>query len=78
MARADLLAHYIYLYEEAGEAVANRFLDSAEKSFAILVEHPHIGVAITLRAPELAGMRKWAVDGFPNYLICMCQDHRAR
>ncbi len=35
----------------------------------MLVERPHIGVALTLRAPELAGMRKWSVDGFPNYLI---------
>ena len=34
LARADLVDHYIYLYEEAGEAVANRFLGSVEKSFA--------------------------------------------
>lgn len=35
----------------------------------MLVEHPHIGVALTLRAPELAGMRKWSVEGFSNYQI---------
>jgi plasmid stabilization system protein ParE len=54
LARADLLDHYIYLYDEAGEAVANRFLDNAEKSFAVLVEHPDIGVALTLRDPALS------------------------
>ena len=68
-ARADLVAHYVYLYEEAGVSVADRFLDNAETSFALLVEHPQIGAPLTLRAPELAGMRKWKVDGFPNHLI---------
>ena len=69
LAESDLLEHFIYLYDEAGEAVANRFLDNAEKSFVTLTTHPQIGRALTLRSPALAGMRKWAVEGFANYLI---------
>ena len=69
LAESDLLEHFIYLYDEAGEAVANRFLDNAEKSFVTLTAHSQIGSALTLRSPALAGMRKWAVEGFANYLI---------
>jgi plasmid stabilization system protein ParE len=42
LAETDLLDHYIYLYDEAGAAVANRFLDNAEKSFALLATHAEI------------------------------------
>lgn len=69
LARADLVDHYIYLFDEAGEAMANRFFDNAEKSFTMLAAHPHIGAALTLRDPALSGMRKWAVEGFANHLI---------
>ena len=68
-AHADLVEHFIYLFEEAGEMVADRFLASAEKSFDLLLTHPHIGMALALRDPALSGMRKWGVEGFENYLI---------
>jgi toxin ParE1/3/4 len=68
-AEADLIAHFVYLYDEAGEAVANRFLNKAERSFATIAAHPQIGRALTLRSPALTGMRKWAVEAFDNYLI---------
>ena len=32
-ARADLIAHYVYLASQAGETVADRFLTNAETSF---------------------------------------------
>lgn len=68
-ARADLLEHFVYLFEEAGERVADRFLESAEQSFARLMTHPQIGRALVLSNPALAGMRKWSVTGFENFLI---------
>lgn len=40
-ARRDLVAHYVYLAEHAGESVALRFLGQAEVSFAGLTEHPN-------------------------------------
>jgi len=53
-ARRDLVEHYVYLAENAGEPIADRFLACAEASFAALSEHPEMGAVLTLRRPELA------------------------
>jgi toxin ParE1/3/4 len=45
-ARRDLVQHYVYLAENAGDAVADRFLECAESSFAALSEHPEMGAAL--------------------------------
>jgi toxin ParE1/3/4 len=68
-ARADLIAHYVYLAEHAGDAIADRFLDQAEASFNDLLAQPKMGAPLTLRSLELVGLRKWRVKGFDNFLI---------
>jgi len=68
-ARRDLIAHYIYLAVNAGDATADRFLSNAEASFNDLAKQPKIGAPLTLRRPELAGLRKWQVRKFDNFLI---------
>ena len=68
-ARRDLVAQFVYLVENAGLDVAERFLSNAEASFNELAAHPLIGVALALQHPDLAGMRKWRVKGFDNHLI---------
>ena len=68
-ARADLVGHFVYLAEEAGEAVADRFLARAEESFALLANEPLIGAPMTWRDPALAGMRKWRVKDFDRFLV---------
>ncbi len=68
-ARRDLAEHYVYLAENAGEPIADRFFACAEASFAALSEHPEMGTALTLRRPELAELRKWRIREFENYLI---------
>jgi toxin ParE1/3/4 len=68
-ARADLVGHFVYLAEEAGEAVADRFLSRAEESFSLLAGQPLIGSPLTLRSPALSGMRKWRVKDFDRFLI---------
>ena len=68
-AKRDLIQHYIYLFDNAGLEVAERFLLQAEKSFASLSRHPKMGTALQLRRPELAGLRKWQVKGFESFLI---------
>jgi toxin ParE1/3/4 len=74
-ARSDLIEHFLYLAEEAGEAAAHRFLDEAEASFATLLRNPGIGAPVALRRPELAGLRKWRVSGFDNFLIFYLPKH---
>ncbi|MFZ2650141.1 MAG: type II toxin-antitoxin system RelE/ParE family toxin [Burkholderiaceae bacterium] len=68
-ARRDLVEHFVYLAENAGLNTAERFLTNAEVSFNDLAGQPMIGMALTLRHPDLAGLRKWRVNDFDNYLI---------
>lgn len=68
-ARRDLIEHYVYLAEHAGEETAERFLANAEASFNDLANQPRIGAPLLLKGPELAGLRKWQVRGFDNVLI---------
>jgi toxin ParE1/3/4 len=68
-ARRDLIEHYAYLAENAGESVADRFLEQAEVSFTTLSQHHRIGAPLTLRHADLQGLRKWAVQDFENILI---------
>jgi plasmid stabilization system protein ParE len=51
-ARPDLIEHYVYLAENAGEETADRFLTEAEQTFVELARRPEIGAPRTLR-PEL-------------------------
>jgi toxin ParE1/3/4 len=41
--------HYVHLAENAGDAVADRFLACAETTLAELSEYPEMGAALTLR-----------------------------
>lgn len=68
-ARRDLIAHYRYLAENAGEAIADRFLSQTEASFDDLLKQPKIGAPLTLQRTELNGLRKWRVKDFDNVLI---------
>ena len=68
-ARRDLVEQFVYLAENAGLHIAELFLTNAEASFNDLAREPLIGAPITLKHPDLAGMRKWRVKDFDNHLI---------
>ena len=68
-ARRDLVEHYAYLYDNASEAVADRFLRRAESSFADLARQPMMGAPLTLKHPALVNLRKWRVKDFDNHPI---------
>jgi toxin ParE1/3/4 len=68
-ARSDLVAHFVYLAENAGPDIADRFLANAESSFNELANQPLIGAPVPLRDPRLADMRKWRVLNFDKFLI---------
>jgi toxin ParE1/3/4 len=65
----DLVEHYVYLAENAGTLIADRFQVDAEASFADLAEHPAMGAPLTLRLPELTSLRIWRVKDFEHFLI---------
>jgi len=68
-ARRDLIEHYIYLAENAGTEVADRFLLQAEASFEDLARQPHMGAPLHLEHPDLLDVRKWRVRRFDNHLV---------
>lgn len=68
-ARRDLVEHVIYLAENAGLDVADRFLRCAESSFADLARQPMMGSPVPLKHPELTNVRKWRVKEFDKHLI---------
>jgi len=68
-ARRDLTDYYIYLAENATLATADRFLRQAETTFNELAEHPEMGASLSLRRSELAGLRKWRVREFDDFLV---------
>lgn len=68
-ARRDLIEHSVYLAENAGLAVADRFLSCAEATFGDLAQQPLMGAPLTLKRPELANLRKWGVKDFDNHLV---------
>lgn len=65
----------MYLAENAGSNVADRFLANSEASFGDLALQPGIGSPLLLRSPELAGMRKWRVQEFEKFLIFYLPRH---
>lgn len=68
-ARQDLEDHAVYLMENAGLETAERFLVRAESSFSELAGQPMMGSPLSLKSPELSGLRKWRVKDFDNYMI---------
>ena len=68
-ARRDLVEHFVYLAENASLDTAERFFAHVEASFDDLARQPMMGAPLTLKSPELAGLRKWRVKDFDNYLI---------
>jgi len=68
-ARRDLVEHYVYLAENAGEDTAERFLTQADITFTALADQPQMGSPLALRDSRLVGLRKWRVQDFENFLV---------
>ena len=68
-ARRDLEAYGDHLAAKAGVDVAQRFIDSGQRSFAAIATATGLGPSAATRDIRLAGLRKWRVDGFPKILI---------
>ena len=68
-ARRDLVEHFVHLATEGDEAFAERFATQAEASCALLLDQPEIGSPLIVSDSALAGLRKWPVKDFENFLI---------
>lgn len=68
-AQRDLVAHFMYLAENASVSVADRFLTCVDTSIQQLAQHPQMGRAVRSANRRLDGIRKWQVNDFDDYLI---------
>lgn len=67
-ARQDLRELSEYIAQDSMDS-ALRFLDATEEAFALLLEMPEIGAAYEALTPEVTGVRRWHISGFPNHVI---------
>lgn len=68
-AKRDLAEHFEYLLKQAGLDTADRFLENAERSFELLADRRELGSKLAVQRSELAGIRKWRVKDFEDFLI---------
>lgn len=68
-AARDLSGQAAWLREQADVETAERFLEAAFASFAVIANTPGIGQAAESKVHGLASARKWRVDCFPDHLI---------
>ncbi len=71
--RRDLIKLAIYLGEQR-PALANRFLQAAERAFQRLAKNPSLAARAELRNPRYFDVRVWPIRGFPNHLIFLPPD----
>lgn len=67
-ATEDLRQLVKYLNDHSPE-LAERFLDAAEASFALLASNPELGTRHETSRREFAGLRVWSMREFPRHLI---------
>jgi toxin ParE1/3/4 len=68
-AKRDLTEQFIWYAENAGIEVAERFLSAVDATLAQVSQMPRIGSPIHPRSHELAGLRRWPVEGFERILL---------
>jgi toxin ParE1/3/4 len=64
----DLIEQADYIARDNLDA-ALRYLDAAEATFRDLAQQPTLGSRCILDSPRAAGLLRWRVGGFENYLI---------
>jgi len=67
-AEADLHAIWRFIAQDNPSAAFD-VIDAAYKTFAILAEHPRIGIKREFPAFRRQDIRSWPVSGFDQYVI---------
>ena len=68
LANQDIDAHVNY-FRVYNETAAFRLFDSIRLTLTQIAKIPKIGVSYPLQNSRLAGLRKWQVKDFSNYII---------
>jgi toxin ParE1/3/4 len=56
-------------FDQVDPALADRFLEAAERTFAILESMSRMGAPFPLVESRLRGMRHHPIQSFPNHLV---------
>jgi toxin ParE1/3/4 len=64
-----LLEQFVYLGEQAGVELAERYLAAVDETCRRLLHHPRSGVRYDSGIARLKGLRRVQVNGFENYLV---------
>ncbi len=64
----ELVSLSFYIAED-NEAIAQRFLDSCDKTFRFLADNPNVGSLRRFKNVQMAEVRMWRVKGFEKYRI---------
>ena len=62
LATVDIEAQADYYLQQAGQAVALRFVDNAERAFEQLVAMPRMGPLLGLDELPYEDIRRWHID----------------
>ncbi len=68
-ARLDLLEQFVYFGESEGVDLAERYIEAVANTCAFLTQQPEAGNRYKSGISRLAGLRRFRVKGFENYLI---------
>ena len=68
-ARLDLLEQFVYLGEQAGVEVAERYFAAVDQTCAFLLKQPRSGTLYDSGVARLNGIRRFRVRRFEHYLI---------
>jgi toxin ParE1/3/4 len=68
-ARLDLLDQFVYLGEQGGIELAERYLAAVDDTSLQLLNGPRVGRLYDSRIARLDGLRWFPVKGFESYLI---------
>ncbi len=67
-ARDDLDAIHSYISADNSQ-VADRVIDSAFETFALLTRNPELGRGRNFQKPSLRALRSFGISTYPNYVI---------
>ena len=65
----DVVEIAVYLGEQTGEMISERFVDAVDSTMDTLADMPGIGPLRDFNAPSLPGLRSWQVEGYRSYLM---------
>jgi len=66
---ADILEQVDWYLGQSGRPLARRWEKAVTSAISYVVTHPAAGPLCTCKSPELRGVRRTAIPGFPKHLL---------